>query len=308
MQERSQRMKYAPWGALLAFLVVAPSAPAQYPFGGRGMGFGYTNRNYVIGAYLGPRFGYSYYPGYYYPTYYYPYYPVVPSTVVVVQPVVALAPFGLPNFPVVPPLDERDDAMMFQPRRPQNKPNKQAMPPPPAVKNQPAPKMPAPQPPPALAPVPEMDKKTEAARLIKLGKEAFADEEHGRAAERFQQAGRMQPDNAEALFLLAQAQFALGKYREAVASIYAGMKLQPDWPNSTFDLRGLYANNPPELIEQLNSLRQAVEANPQEPALLFLYGYQLWFLGRQDEAKAFFRKAKPMVADPKPIDQFLQTP
>ncbi|HLW68781.1 MAG TPA: tetratricopeptide repeat protein [Gemmataceae bacterium] len=298
-------MKYAPWGALLAILVMAANARAQFPLG-RGVGFGYANRNYIIGAYLGPRFGYGYYPGYYYPTYYYPYYPIMPSTVVVVQPVVALAPLALPNFPVVPPLNERDDPLVIQPKKP---PNKQAVQQaPPAPKNPPPPKIPAPQPQPVLAPVPEMDKKAEADRLVKLGKEAFADEEHGRAAERFVQASRVQPDSAEALFLLAQAQFALGKYREAVASIYAGMKLQPEWPSSKFDLRGLYANNPAELIEQLNSLRQAAEANPQEPALLFLYGYQLWFLGRQDEAKKFFEKARPMVTDAKPIDQFLQAP
>jgi tetratricopeptide (TPR) repeat protein len=273
------------------------------------MNAGFTSRNVMVSASFGPRFGYGfypkfYYPAFYYPTYYYPYYPVVPSTIVVIQPV-AFAPAAFPNFPVIPPLDERDDALVMQPKKPANK---QAMPQPAAPINPPPPKMPAPQPQPALAPIPEMDKKAEAARLIKLGKEAFADEEHGRAAERFQQASRLQPDNTEALFLLAQAQFALGKYREAVVSIYAGMKLQPDWPTSKFDLRGLYANNPAELIEQLNTLRQAVAANPEEPALMFLYGYQLWFLGRQDEAKTFFQKARPLVSDSKPIDQFLQTP
>jgi hypothetical protein len=283
-------------------MVLAANAPAQYPYGfygGRGLGFGYSNRSVIIGGYMGgwPRYGYGYYPAYYYP--------VVPSTtIVIVQPVLPVSAYGLPNFPVVPPLDERDDMIVIRPKKNQNK---QAFQPPPVV-NQPPPKMPPPQPQPALAPIPEMDRKAESARLVKLGKEAFADEEHGRAAERFAQATRLQPDNAEAFFLLAESQFALGKYREAVASIFAAMKLQPDWPNAKFDPRGLYGNNRAVYAEQLDLLREAVAANPQEPALMFLYGYQLWFLGRPEEAKTFFQKAKPLVTDPKPIDQFLQAP
>ena len=86
------------------------------------------------------------------------------------------------------------------------------------------------------------------------------------------------------------------------------MKLQPDWPNSKFDPRALYRNNPAEYAEHLDLLRQAVQSNPQEPSLLFLYGYQLWFTGRHEEAKDYSQKAKPMVTDPKPIDQFLRAP
>jgi len=288
-------MKYAPWSAVLAILLIAANAPAQFPMGGRGMGFGYPGRGVIIGGWPRYGFGYGYYPGYYNPVF-------PATTIIIVQPVVPVSSYMLPNFPVVPPLDERDDVTVIRPKKAQNK---QAFQPPPPAQ-QPPPKMPQPQP--ALAPIPEMDKKAESARLIRLGKEAFSDGEHGRAAERFAQATRVLPENAAAFFELAQAQFALGKYREAAASIYAGMKLQPDWPNSKFDPRALYSNNPAEYAEHVDQLRQAVEANPQEPALLFLYGYQLWFLGRHDEAKTFFEKAKPMVTDPKPIEQFLQAP
>jgi hypothetical protein len=264
-------MKYAPWGAVLAVLSLAASVPAQYPFGpatglrgGVGFTFGVPGRYGVTGYYTRP----LYYPAYaYVPPFGYGF---VPATTIILQPV---TPLYVPNFPVVPPLNERADAGVGQPRN-QAQP-KQFQPPPPA--QMPAPgmpgKLPPPNPAPLLAPMKEANKNAENARLLKLGKEAFALGQFGRAAERFQEAAKVLPDNAESLFLLAQAQFALGKYVEATASICAGMKLKPDWPNSQFDPRELNDKNPVAHVRQLDMLRDAVEANPNEPALLFLYGY-----------------------------------
>lgn len=154
-------------------------------------------------------------------------------------------------------------------------------------------------------PEPELKPKEEAARQVLLGKQAFAAQEYGRAAARFQEAIRVAPEEPPAYFLLAQADFALGKYREATAAIHEGLRRKADWPASDFRPIELYGPNVADYTEHLDQLRQALTQNPRDPALLFLHAYQLWFDGRQDEARALFRKTLPLVAEPRFIHLFL---
>jgi hypothetical protein len=178
----------------------------------------------------------------------------------------------------------------------------------------PMPPPPAPGPPPRVnAPAiplpnperPEDNPKDEYARLVKLGKEAFAAQQYGRAAERFRRA--LAIDNqATACFLLAQAEFALGKYFEAVDAIHSGLNLDPNWPASSFRLQTLYAPDADELIEQLQRLQNALARHPDDPVLLFLYAYQLWFDGRRNEALPLFQRAATVASDKAGIERFLQ--
>src|SRR5207253_10065812 len=115
---------------------------------------------------------------------------------------------------------------------------------------------------PRQAPPPETDKATDAARQIKLGREAFADGEYGRAADRFRQAARVAPDDPSSPFLLAEALFAMGKYRDSVAAIYDGMKLMPDWPREHFPPRELYGQAGRDFPAHLDRLRQSLDGDP----------------------------------------------
>ena len=89
------------------------------------------------------------------------------------------------------------------------------------------------------------------------------------------------PDKPLPHFLVAQAEFALAHYREAVVAILDGLKLNPDWPAAVFDPRELYDRNVVDHALDLDRLRQAAERNRDDPALTFLYGYELWLNGRQ---------------------------
>ena len=164
------------------------------------------------------------------------------------------------------------------------------------------------EPPPLLPrlPAPQLDPKSENARQAKLGTQAFARQEYGRAAERFRQATIIAPAEAEAHFLLAQAYFAIGKYPEAVAAIRAGLPLQPDWPTAKFRPRELYGPNAAEFTEHLKWLEEALQRHPDDPVLLFLFGYQLWFDGRQEEARRCFERAARLIGDPAHIELFLR--
>jgi hypothetical protein len=163
-----------------------------------------------------------------------------------------------------------------------------------------------PKPPPPKPLLPDPDPKTEYARLIALGHDAFTAQEYARAGRRFQQATQVLPKEHLAYFLLAQAKFALGKYREAVAAIHAGVQLRPDWPLERFRPVTLYGDNVAEYPQHLKQLENTLSNHPDDPVLLFLFGYQLWFDGKPNEARPYFRQAAATAADPEVIQRFLK--
>lgn len=319
-------MTYQPgWLALLAVVVLAAGGTAQIPIRPipvwpRGPGVG-------IGVSVRP-FGYPYYSYPYFRGYSYTSISIYSPPVVVVAPVVVnnpapqaqADPVALnPNQPVIadplvikpkaqqPAVAAMDDAPLpgapagkFRPIAPEER----------AAAAAPAPVQPRPakrQPPPLPQPrAPDPDPKIEYAWLIALGREAFAAQEYGRATQRFRQATALVPNEQLAHFLLAQAEFALGKYREAVVAIHAGMRRQRDWPTTPFRPRDLYGANAADYDEHGRRLQAAVTGQPNDPVLLFLYAYQLWFDGRRDDALPLFRKALPLVADSQFIEWFLE--
>lgn len=153
---------------------------------------------------------------------------------------------------------------------------------------------------------PAENPQVEGARQLAFGKQAFLARQYGQAERRFQEAARLLPKDAVTPFLLAQTQMVLGKYQEAVSSIHAGLRLKPDWPGSTFRPIELYGPNVADYAEHLELLRDAHRLNPQDPVLLFLLAYQLWFDGQKEEARVLFRQAAARVADPSFIDLFLR--
>jgi hypothetical protein len=177
--------------------------------------------------------------------------------------------------------------------------------PPPQLLEQPRPR---PQPPREVKPQPAEDPREASARHVDLGKDAFAAGEYGRAAFRFQKAADLAPDQALPHFLLFQSLVALGKYRDAVSAIHAGLALDPTWPATGARLAALYGPAKNELVSHLQQLSATGAAHPDDPVLLFLQGVVLWFDGRRDEARPLFEKAAPRVPDRRDIDRFLQTP
>jgi Flp pilus assembly protein TadD len=160
-------------------------------------------------------------------------------------------------------------------------------------------------PPPGLPrDVADPDPVKEAMRLMKLGRDAFAAGEYGRAGERFDRAAVANPKVAEPHFLKAQALLAAGSYAEAVAAVRAGLALDPAWPASLFDLKEPYGAGAARFAEHLAELRKVTAANPDEPTLQFLLGYQLWFVGEKAEAKKWFAAAEKRLAAPEVIGLF----
>ena len=155
-------------------------------------------------------------------------------------------------------------------------------------------------------PLPAEDPRAENVRQLTAGKEAFKTHEFGRAAERFRLAIQAAPKEPLAHFLLAQAQFALGKYHEALEAIQGGLRLNADWPTAVFAPKELYGLQAAEFLAHLEQLRAALERHPGDAVLLFLYAYQLWFDGRKDEARPLFQKAAALMPDKSAAELFLK--
>jgi Tetratricopeptide repeat len=147
--------------------------------------------------------------------------------------------------------------------------------------------------------------RADADRVVESGSRAFADGQYGRALELFRRAVVLTPDEPSAHYLVSQARFALGKYREAVTAIDAGMKVRPDWPAARFNSRDLYWKKPVLFDDHLAALRQAVAGFPDDANLVFLLGHQLWFDGKRDEARPQFQKAAALAKGQTPAEAFL---
>jgi tetratricopeptide (TPR) repeat protein len=156
-------------------------------------------------------------------------------------------------------------------------------------------------------PPPEDDPRDEHARLVRAGQEAFADEEYGRAAQRFRQAVLLLPEEPLAYFLLGQALLAQGSYHAAFDAIRDGLRLRPDWPTAGYRPIELYGKRLDEYAALIRATEKALARHPLDVELLFLRGYVLWFDGSREEARAYFRKALPRAAEHRGmIERFLR--
>jgi hypothetical protein len=201
------------------------------------------------------------------------------------------------------PLEPGNRARAQEPVKPEPpekvKPPLPKPPEPPPVKPPEKPKE-APKPPPQQA-----EQEPDFARLVALAREAFAKREYGRAAERLRQAIALAPREPEARFLLGQVQFGLGKYGDAVEAIHLGLAVQPDWPNAAFRPLDLYGPHVADYSADLRRLEDVLNQHPDDPVLLFLYAYELWFDGRKEEARPLFQRAATCGADAADVGRFL---
>lgn len=155
---------------------------------------------------------------------------------------------------------------------------------------------------------PKGDPKADADRAVEAGKKAFAAGQYGRALELFRRSAAQFPNESSFHYYVSQAAFALGKYRDAVTAIANCVAVKPDWAVTRRSSRDLYDKTPEVFDDHLKALRQAVVAFPDDPALLFLLGHQLWFDDKKAEARAdarpFLQKALAVGRDLTPAGAF----
>jgi len=298
-------------GVLLAMLMAAP-ASAQVFFGpsgfgvvnGGGFSFNYHSRHltfsafsarsfYATSSYYAP-FPFVPFPYYAPPVYFEPPPIFIPPPIIIQQPIIVQAK-GEETVDVPKGLDPNRFIVI----RPNNDPLPLQLPK--KLKEVELGVMPAEFP---VARGNAVNPMVEADRRLELGLAAFGEARYGQALEHFRHAATVAPDDSAAFFYMAQAQFAIGKYDAAAASLTQGLKLRPDWPKTRFRTRDLYRDKPEAFTEQLRQLREAQKRDPEDARLSFVLGVQLWFDGRREEAREFFEQARKTIKDPTPIQAF----
>jgi tetratricopeptide (TPR) repeat protein len=317
-------MKRASWVLAGSMILAGADAPAQFFFSNSVAAGPFAGSRSFSSVHIGPHRSFTgYYYRWYFPNNYYSYwywgYPYLGADVYYSNPTIVI----YPPAPAAAQRQPEGEAAKGKPPRKQEAAGK-ANPEPPlpgkeagafrqvqpedrARALQPVPPEP-PKPAEAAPPAPEPLKEPlpVPVDLVSRGKQAFAAQEYGRAERLFRKMAEKEPQNPLGYFLLAQAQFALAKYDEAARSIDAGLRLQPDWPNSEFRTILLYGNHQNDFQEQLDHLHELVDQKPSDPVLLFVFAHQLWFAKRRNEAKPIFERAKEVTSDKTGIDLFLQ--
>jgi tetratricopeptide (TPR) repeat protein len=137
--------------------------------------------------------------------------------------------------------------------------------------------------------------------LMQLGSQNFQKSQFEEAQDAFESAGRtlheldgqpleMIPVACRlAPLALANALFAQKQYKPASDAVVKALHYLPEWPAMTIDLRSLH-HDPAEYEAMLENLQATAKAAPDDAALQFLLGYELFFTGKKSAAHAQFER------------------
>lgn len=143
-------------------------------------------------------------------------------------------------------------------------------------------------------------------RLLELGIDAFKAGEYAIAHRRFRQAVDEAPAPPRAVFYLAQASIAVGKYGEAARLIREGVELQKNWPANAFRPRLDLYGDAADFAAHRKQLEAALKVDAKNADRLFLLGYLAWFNGERDAAVEHFQQSRAVAGDALAIDLFLR--
>jgi len=96
--------------------------------------------------------------------------------------------------------------------------------------------------------------------------------------------------------------FALGKYQDAAATLYAVLSVGPGWDWTT--MYGLYPNAD-DYTEQLRALESYCTTNRNDPAARFVLGYHYLTMGHEPEAAEQFKTVLSITPDDQLAAQLL---
>lgn len=128
----------------------------------------------------------------------------------------------------------------------------------------------------------------EAMRLLDLAKNAFRQGQYEEALKQVDAAVKLTPEDRILHEFRGLVLFALGRYQESAAAIYAVLSAGPGWDWTT--VSGLYGSVE-TYTRQLRALEKYVTDHPTAGDACFLLGYQYLVCGYKDAAAAQFANA-----------------
>ena len=145
----------------------------------------------------------------------------------------------------------------------------------------------------ATAPPPDESVTNQAMSTFDQAREAFKQGDYNTALNLTDQALRQVPNDPTLHEFRALVLFALGRYDEAAAALYAVLSVGPGWDWST--LISLY-NNPETYTQQLRALESYVTQNPKSAAGRFVLAYHYLTEGHAEEAAAQLKDGRGAAA------------
>jgi tetratricopeptide (TPR) repeat protein len=151
-----------------------------------------------------------------------------------------------------------------------------------------------PWPPPQLrpglaAPVPNKTRRDsgKAAQLVTIGNRLFRAGNLKRAADRYEQAAKLDPDSAAPRVGLAQIAFVHSEYTQAAEQFRAAIDAEPGWLIKAPDVQATYAE-PADFAKQIARLESHLQTNPADRDAWFVLGAQWYLSGRTRQAADIF--------------------
>jgi hypothetical protein len=140
-------------------------------------------------------------------------------------------------------------------------------------------------------PTTRADRRAEAQRdkLLDEADRRFALGLYPQAAMLYQQAMKLDRNDALARFSVAHSLFALGLYKLAGQNVRHGLDAFPEWGLVDLDLRKFYVN-PETFTAKLADLQRHVKANPEDRDARILLGYICYFSGQREQGTSYFRE------------------
>jgi len=136
-----------------------------------------------------------------------------------------------------------------------------------------------------------------AKELMELGDRLFRAGNFLRAAERYEQSVRADPDRAAPRARLAQVALVRGKYQDAANKLREAQTAEPGWLATAGDLRAIYPE-PAEYARHVAKLEAHLQAEPEDRDGWLVLG-ALWYLsGRSQKAADVFLRLTDRREDP----------
>jgi len=136
-----------------------------------------------------------------------------------------------------------------------------------------------------------------AKELMTLGDRLFRAGNLIRAVERYEQAIRADPNEADPIVRLAQVALVRGKYGDAALRLREAENAEPGWLSTAADVRSLFPE-PADFARQVAKLEAHLQARPDDRDGWLVLG-ALWYLsGRTQKAADVFLRLSDRRPDP----------
>jgi hypothetical protein len=126
-----------------------------------------------------------------------------------------------------------------------------------------------------------------ARQLVTIGDRLFRAGNLRKAAERYEQARRADPDAALPRVHLAQVALVRGQFAEAAALLREAVDAEPGWVTNARDIQSVYAE-PDDFARQIRRLESRVTSEPADRDAWFVLGVELYLSGQTRRAADVF--------------------